>query len=217
MVRPEERERRAYKDAHAAAFAKTRHFPALSQLQASVENVILLQDCTPVTAVVTPRASPAHSRLHAPDAFDQIFENQVPMLTAFRQAVLCKHSNARDERHESPPPTTSGFIKPPKAPFVTKSAADAKAAIRHPCEYDYPTGLHTHRERVPNRHDLSLQEDMRRRAGHVWRPSNATTAKKSIEVDYYVNSALPTDPLIDRKTIKAIVARNPVVQRRPKL
>ncbi|KDO28361.1 hypothetical protein SPRG_06600 [Saprolegnia parasitica CBS 223.65] len=171
-MRPEERERRAYKDAHAAAFAKTRHFPALSQLQASGENVILLQDCSPVTAVVTPRASPVHSRLHAPDA----------------------------------------------APFVTKSAADAKAAIRHPCEYDYPTGLHTSKERVPSRHALSLQEDnMQRRAGRVWRPSNATTAKKSIAVDYYVNSALPNDPTIDRKTIKAIVARNPIVQRRPKL
>ncbi|RHY42625.1 hypothetical protein DYB28_014723 [Aphanomyces astaci] len=43
-TRIEERERRVYKDAHAAQFVKIRHFPALSQVTSSGDNIILLQD-----------------------------------------------------------------------------------------------------------------------------------------------------------------------------
>ncbi|OQR83351.1 hypothetical protein ACHHYP_14821 [Achlya hypogyna] len=210
MVRMEELERRAYKDAHAAQFAKTRHFPALGHLSASGENVILLQDCSPVTAVVSPRDPPRASRVHAPDPFNQLFDS-TPMLSEFRSAVLCKHTRAREGRDEL---GTPALVKPAKAPFVTKSASEAKAAIRHPCEYDYPTGFHKQSDRVPSRHEVTLQEEARNRAGHVWRNANATTAKKAIEVDYFMNSSLT--PPLGRKAIKEIVARNPQVQRRPK-
>ncbi|OQR99675.1 hypothetical protein THRCLA_06422 [Thraustotheca clavata] len=213
-INSQEDERRAYKDAHANQFAKIRHFPALSHLKTSGENVILLQDCKPVTALVTPRpAVTGQSRVHEPDSFNQLFTDK-PMLSEFRATVLCKHTNARKERKEE---DVYNVPDKEKKPFVTKSASEARELVKGLRDYDYPTGLHKQSDRVPTWQELTLQKEAKIRGNHKWRNGTANSAKKAIEVKYYMNSPINNQPL-DRKAIKEIVATSKQVQRpSPKL
>ncbi|ETW06868.1 hypothetical protein, variant [Aphanomyces invadans] len=158
-TRIEERERRVYKDAHAAHFAKIRHFPALSQVTSSGDNIILLQDAVDNTDSARParlnRMERIQSRVGDADSFQALLGPK-SMLSEFRGAVLCKHTKARDARksdgqhgeqpqHDNP---RAGAAPRKRPVFNAGSVSEAKTRISRPHDYDYPTGLHSREDRV---------------------------------------------------------------------
>ncbi|KAF0714093.1 Aste57867_4048 [Aphanomyces stellatus] len=216
-TRIEERERRVYKDAHAAQFAKIRHFPALSQVNSSGDNVILLQDTKntdPVLSATQARMERIQSRIHAPDTFQALLGPK-SMLQEFRHAVLCKHSNARasradDDDDASPNDQTTSprhrFDRPPKPVFNTGNPSEAKTRIARPRDYDYPTGIHSRDERViaaPQQERIAEANVLHNKA--MWAATNANSAKKAIQVDQFMNSPLPNAVPLDRKYVKQLV------------
>ncbi|KAG9403485.1 hypothetical protein AC1031_006125 [Aphanomyces cochlioides] len=211
----EERERRVYKDAHAAQFAKIRHFPALSQVTSSGDNVILLQDSKqmdPIFAERQTRMDRIQSRIGAPDAFDALLGTK-SQLREFRSAVLCKHTNAAaaaaQSNNDKSPPKEKTLGQPPRPTFKIGNANEAKSRVARPLEYDYPTGVHSRHERVISPAQRAQVEEANvLRMKPKWSATHATTAKKAIQVEYYMNSPMDASLPLDRKFIKEIVRLN---------
>ncbi|RHZ24636.1 hypothetical protein DYB37_005922 [Aphanomyces astaci] len=117
-TRIEERERRVYKDAHAAQFVKIRHFPALSQVTSSGDNIILLQDAMDNADTNAHRST----------------RQSLRMERIQRMSVTVKDSTT--PAHDQPPTVAPG------------RASEAKSRIARPKDYDYPTGIHSREDRV---------------------------------------------------------------------
>ncbi|ETV75747.1 hypothetical protein H257_10121 [Aphanomyces astaci] len=214
-TRIEERERRVYKDAHAAQFVKIRHFPALSQVTSSGDNIILLQDAMDNAETNAHRSTRQslrmeriQSRVGDADASFQALLGPKSMLNEFRGAVLCKHTKARDVRDSegfddaSPRPAPN---RRPRPVFNAGSASEAKSRIARPKDYDYPTGIHSREDRVLSPAQQALVDEARAMDSKpTWATTNATKARGTIEASYYMNSPMH-DMALDRKYIKQII------------
>ncbi|CAK4241707.1 unnamed protein product [Aphanomyces euteiches] len=212
----EERERRVYKDAHAAQFAKIRHFPALSQVTSSGDNVILLQDSKqidPIFAERQTRMDRVQSRIGAPDAFDALLGTK-SQLREFRSAVLCKHTNAAAaavaaQSNNDKSPKEKTLRQPPRPTFKVGGANEAKSRVARQLEYDFPTGVHSRHERVLSpAQRAQVEEATVLRMKPKWSATHANTAKKAIQVDYYMTSPMDASLPLDRQFIKEIVRLN---------